>query len=304
MALRDVWMVPPVRPNKLAKRLQADVGYLKTQKRKLKPREWKFVQELVSGDGQITMKEAAIRAGFSEASAKSIAWRLTNPEICPHIVAAIQEYRAELAAKYGTTYERHMKDLQAIRDAALAAGAYGAAVQAEYRRGQALGTIYVDRKEIRHGTIDTMSKEEVERKLEEIKMMYGGPPSRILEMDAREVVETVEVEPPFQQREALEAIPDALPGIDPSSLPPPIDEDEEQKRFNNELRNVRRAERRKLKKEGKDETRADVVPTDAQVHDGAHYPDRVEGEPGDSGLPGGVPEEVRDGGAEGGEGRP
>ena len=52
------------------------------------------------------------------------------------------------------------------------AGAFGAAVQAEYRRGQALGTIYVDRKEIRHGTIDSMSKEEVMRKLEEIKKIY------------------------------------------------------------------------------------------------------------------------------------
>ena len=206
MPLKDVWNVPPVRPNKLAKRLSADVGYLKTQKKKLTGREWKFVQELVSGDGQVTLKDAAIRAGFSERSAKVIAWRLTNPEICPHVVAAIQEYRAELAAKYGTTYERHMKDLQTIRDAALAAGAYGAAVQAEYRRGQALGTIYVERKEIRHGTIDSMSKEEVERKLEEIKRLYN-PPTQILEMDAREVGQTIERDPPFEQRKALEAIP-------------------------------------------------------------------------------------------------
>lgn len=67
-----------------------------------------------------------------------------------------------------------MRDLQLIRDQALQAGAYGAAVQAEYRRGQALGTIYIDRKEIRHGTIDSMSKDEVMRKLQEIKRLYGG----------------------------------------------------------------------------------------------------------------------------------
>ena len=207
MPLKDVWNVPPVRPNKLQKRLSADVGYLKAQKKKLSGREWKFVQELVSGDGQVTLKDAAIRAGFSPKSAKAIAWKLTNPEICPHVVAAIQEYRAELAAKYGTTYERHMKDLQAIRDAALAAGAYGAAVQAEYRRGEALGTIYVERKEIRHGTIDSMSKEEVMRKLEEIKRLYG-PPAEILEMEAKEVAKTIERDPPFEDRKALESIPD------------------------------------------------------------------------------------------------
>jgi hypothetical protein len=101
-----------------------------------------------------------------------------------------------LAAKYGTTFERHMRDMQTIRDAALAAGAYGAAVQAEYRRGQALGTIYIDRKEIRHGTIDQMSKEEVEKKLEEIKRLYGGPPPQaILDVEARDI--TVEKDPPF-----------------------------------------------------------------------------------------------------------
>jgi hypothetical protein len=82
--------------------------------------------------------------------------------------------------KYNTTYERHMRDLQTIRDKALEAGAFAAAVQAEYRRGQALGTIYIDRKEIRHGTIDSMSKEEVQRKLDELKQLYGGPPPKAL----------------------------------------------------------------------------------------------------------------------------
>ena len=126
------------------------------------------------------MKEAAIRAGYKPTSASVMAWQLTNPDINPHIVAAIQAYRAELASKYNTSYERHMKDLQTIRDKALEAGAYAAAVQAEYRRGQALGTIYVERKEIRHGTIDSMSKEEVQRKLDELKKLYGGPPPTAL----------------------------------------------------------------------------------------------------------------------------
>jgi len=190
MGIKDVWNVPPVIGDKLQKRLATKVAPLKKQK-VITAKEWAFVKELVSGDGNVTMKEAAIRAGFTPKSASSIATRLTNPDVCPHIVAAIQEYRAELAAKYNTTYERHMRDLLAIRDAALQAGAFGAAVQAEYRRGQALGTIYVDRKEIRVGTIDSMSKEEVQRKLDEIKKLYGGPPPKdILEMEVTEVIES------------------------------------------------------------------------------------------------------------------
>jgi phage terminase small subunit len=187
--------------------------------RVLSPQEWKFVEEFVAGDGHVTLKEAALRAGYSESWARTRARDLTDPDRCPHIVAAIQERRRELGEKYATTFERHMRDLQVIRDQALAAGAYGAAVQAEYRRGQALGTIYIDRKEIRHGTIDSMSKEEVERKLEELKRLYA-PPVQILEMESRDVSPTIERDPPFPARKALESIPDvpAHPEIDRKSV--------------------------------------------------------------------------------------
>lgn len=207
MAAKDVFNVPPIAPIKLQKRLNAEVIPLKEQTKVLTAMEWKFVQELVSADGAVTLREAAIRAGYPAKRAHTIGNVLTNPNHKPHVVAAIQAYRAELGAKYGTNYERHMKDMQRIRDAALAAGAYGAAVQAEYRRGQALGTIYVERKEIRHGTIDSMSKEEVERKLDELKRIYGGPPQDILDVTAIEVEESIENDPPFDGRGELEAIP-------------------------------------------------------------------------------------------------
>ena len=205
MAKKDVYNVPPIRGSKVVARTNAKVPALKKVKT-LKPKEWKFVQELVAGDGQVTMKEAAIRAGYKASSASAMAWQLTNPEICPHVVSAIQAYRAELNSKYGTTYDRHMRDLQLIRDKALEAGAFGAAVQAEYRRGQALGTIYVERKEIRHGSIDSMSKEEVERKLAEIKRLYGAPPQAILDVEAKTVEQSVEKEkePEFDEAKVLE----------------------------------------------------------------------------------------------------
>ena len=200
MAKRDVWQTPPVIQQKSANRMATKVAPLSKQKT-LKPREWKFVQEYVAGDGRVTLKEAAIRAGYNPANASVRAWQLTNPDLHPHVVAAIQAYRAELASKYNTSYERHMKDLQTIRDKALEAGAYAAAVQAEYRRGQALGTIYVERKEIRHGTIDSMSKEEVQRKLDELKRLYGGPPpTAIIDLNPSDVREAVdkEQEPAFE----------------------------------------------------------------------------------------------------------
>jgi hypothetical protein len=97
-----------------------------------------------------------------------------------------------------------MKDLQLIRDKALEAGAYGAAVAAEYRRGQALGTIYVERKEIRVGTIDSMSKEEVMRKLGELKLIYGAPPQNIIDMKPIDIEGTMDIEPEFNANEVIE----------------------------------------------------------------------------------------------------
>ena len=132
-----------------------------------------FVKELVSKDGQITLREAAINAGYAAGSAHSRAYELTNPHMSPHVVAAIKAYRRELDEKYGVTYQRHLRDLQTIRDTALQNGAYSAAVQAEYRRGQAQGDIYVSKSEIRHGSIDSMSKEDVLKALEEIKNSYA-----------------------------------------------------------------------------------------------------------------------------------
>jgi len=131
-----------------------------------------FVRELVAKDGQITMREAAINAGYPPKSASQRASELTNPRLNPHVCKAIREYRQELDQKYGVEYQRHLRDLQRIRDAALDSGAFSAAVMAEYRRGQAQGDIYVSKSEIRTGSIDQMSKEEVLKALEEIRGTY------------------------------------------------------------------------------------------------------------------------------------
>ena len=143
-----------------------------------------FVKELVSKDGQITMKEAAINAGWSAKEAHHVAKELSDPERYPNVVARIRAYRAELDAKYGVTYERHLRDLQTIRDAALQNGAYSAAVMAEYRRGQAHGDIYISKSEVRHGSIDSMSKEEVLRALEELRRGEG---SNVIDITPEEV---------------------------------------------------------------------------------------------------------------------
>jgi len=209
---RDILNTSPLRPAvraKLEQRLSEPVAPLKDQKHAVNPRQWKFIQEFISNDGRITLTEAAIRAGYPKESASAIASELTDPKKKPHVVAAIQEYRAQLAEKYGTNFDRHMRDMQMIRDKALEAGNFGAAVSAEYRRGQALGTIYIERKEIRHGTIDSMSKEEVTRKLEEIKALYGSPPQTLIDIEPEQIEEVEEVEEIPPAKTMIEEMRDA-----------------------------------------------------------------------------------------------
>ena len=154
----------------------------------------RFVDQLVDNDGTITKRQAAINAGYSEKSAHAKAYELTNPNICPHVVAEIRKKKIELDEKFGITFSRHVRDLQRIRDIALENGAYSAAVQAEYRRGQAQGNIYVNKSEIRHGSIDSMSREEVEKALQELKNSYGDNVINITPSEAAKQIEEARVE--------------------------------------------------------------------------------------------------------------
>lgn len=158
----------------------------KKAERRLTSKQERFIRELVSQDGHITLTEAAINAGYSPTSAASEASKLLNPNINPHVVRKYQEYKEEIEAKYAINYKRHIRDLQTIRDKAMESGAWSAAVQAEYRRGQAHGDIYISKSEVRHGSIDQMSKEEVLKALEELR---GGREERDITPKEEEVID-------------------------------------------------------------------------------------------------------------------
>jgi len=164
-----------------------------------------FVKEFVTNDGFLTKRECAIKAGYSKSSAHVKAYELTNPDLNPHVVAYMNKYKAEVDEKYGVSYGRHIRDLQKIRDEALEAGAYSAAVQAEKARGLAQGNIYVSKSEIRHGSIDSMSREEVEKELQKIRDTYGTPiidvtpkkeePKQIAKKPRKSILSDIKVKP-------------------------------------------------------------------------------------------------------------
>ena len=101
-------------------------------------RQRRFVAEfLKSGNGT----QAALRAGYSENGAAVQATRLLkNAKVC----AAIEAERAPVLERAKATLAGHLAMLAAIRDAAMAAGHYGAAKSAEEARGRVSG-FYVER---------------------------------------------------------------------------------------------------------------------------------------------------------------
>jgi len=145
----------------------------KTEFTRLTKKQNDFVQMVTTMEGQLTLREIAQKAGYSSNGSHTRAYELLNPRLNPHVVAAVNRRRKELAEKYSVDYGRHIRDLQKLRDEAVANNAWSAAVMAERLRGQAAG-LYVSKSEIRHGSIDSMSKVEVEKALADLQRTMGG----------------------------------------------------------------------------------------------------------------------------------
>ena len=134
----------------------------------LTPKQMKFVNIFIEKGTIQSARQCALDAGFAESGATVIASQLQNPKYYPHVVAEIERRRAELNRRYSISYKSHIQKLAELRDAAEKAGNFTGAIAAEKYRGMAAG-LYVDRKEVMHGTIDSMSVGEVEDKLIELR---------------------------------------------------------------------------------------------------------------------------------------
>lgn len=126
-----------------------------------------FVKIFAENEGRMTPTECARQAGYAEASANVTSSQLLNGKRYPKVVDAIIAKRAEIEKTHEVKLNKHVQELARLREKSLAEKSYSAAVNAERLRGQAAG-LYIDRKEIRTGSIDSMSREEVLSKLKEL----------------------------------------------------------------------------------------------------------------------------------------
>ena len=133
----------------------------------LTDKQIRFAKEYVYNDGSKTLTECALDSGYADTSASVRASELTNPQKYPLVVRYIQELQNELDKKYEVTFGRHVRELAKIRDKAIDKGNLTAAVSAEVQRGRAAG-LYVERKEVRTGTLESLSEVEIKNRIKKL----------------------------------------------------------------------------------------------------------------------------------------
>ena len=131
---------------------------------KLTPKQAKFCLLFVQEGDTKTATQCAIESGYSENRARREASELRKHPGCAEY---IRELRNQEEKKYEVNLHKHLKRLDQLSRGAEEKGNWNAAVTAEKSRGQVAG-LYIDRKEIMHGSIDQLNREEVDKLLRDM----------------------------------------------------------------------------------------------------------------------------------------
>ena len=158
--------------------------------KKLTKKQETFVDLMVYQDYKQT--KCAHLAGY-ENPGVSATRLLSNPEYA-HVQEKIRQLKAVQRTKNEITYEGIAKKLGEIRDVALADGSYGPAVTAEIARAKLAG-LMVDRKELKIHKIDSMSRDQLELRLQQLvqenQIVLGS--AEVIVDDEDEELEDLEV---------------------------------------------------------------------------------------------------------------
>jgi len=129
--------------------------------KKLNRRQQVFVWTIVNNP-QMSYVEAAKRSGYKDA--RQSAYKLMKND---NVLSEYKYLMSEVRKKYELNHDRAVKDLYDIRDKALDSGSYNAAIAAQNSLLK-VGGLVVDKKEVRFGKIDMMSREEIENRLKQL----------------------------------------------------------------------------------------------------------------------------------------
>ena len=134
----------------------------------------RFAEFIVFGgpEGPVSQMEAAKLAGYSHKRARQEGSELMNPRLSPLVAKFVGELKEERLKKFEVSYEKHVAELDRIKQAALKKGSFSSAVNAEVNRGKAAG-LYIDRKIIKHGKLEELTEEQLQAKMKQILEDYA-----------------------------------------------------------------------------------------------------------------------------------
>ena len=134
----------------------------------------RFAEFIVFGgpEGPVSQMEAAQLAGYSHKRARQEGSELMNPRLSPLAAKFVGELKEERLKKFEVSYEKHVAELDRIKQAALKKGSFSSAVNAEVNRGKAAG-LYIDRKIIKHGKLEELTEEQLQAKMKQILEDYA-----------------------------------------------------------------------------------------------------------------------------------
>ena len=111
---------------------------------------------------RLSLVECAHKAGYT--SPRQMANKLMSK---PIIRKEYNYLMNQAKKKYELNYDRAVQDLYDIRDKAIQSGSFNAAISAQNSLLK-VGGLIVDRKEVKFGKVDQMSREEVEARLQQL----------------------------------------------------------------------------------------------------------------------------------------
>ena len=140
------------------------IEYMNHNEKNLTKRQRLLVWNAVN-DPTLTFAEAAKKAGFKNPKVVS---RYMGPNgKYQHVYREYERLMAEAKKKFELTHEGAVEDLYKLRDDAWAQGNFTAAINAQNLLLK-VGGLIIDRREVLHGKVDQMSRDEVERRLADL----------------------------------------------------------------------------------------------------------------------------------------
>jgi|TARA_Y100000015_G_C2347464_1_gene68942 hypothetical protein len=155
----------------------------------LTPKQRLFVDTLVSNWGEKTKQDVAMEVFDCKdrTNASKYAYQLLHPDKSPHVVRYLEMQLSKELKKYENDKLRHYKTYERLQKKAEDKKQFNASINAQFRAGQMAG-LFVDKREVNITGIEGMSRENLEKRLEELEDKINEN-KKIINITPKEVVE-------------------------------------------------------------------------------------------------------------------